>query len=118
VQWTRARAHNFPSGSVDACSRKTLGGHGENTFPLNTIHPRQGLGDGYGKISEIDCDAAFYGDCHRHRHRDVGDGRGDPRKMTPSSAASGRLPRHTSKGTVGTGEALADVARNLKPWER
>ena len=80
---TRARTH-FPSGSVEACSRKTLGGHGENTFPLNTIHQRQRLGDGYGKISEIECDAAFYGDCHRHRHRDVGDGRGDPRKITPS----------------------------------
>jgi hypothetical protein len=44
--------------------------------------PTPEIRGGYGKISEIECDAAFYGDCHRHRHRDVGDGRGDPRKIT------------------------------------
>jgi len=38
----------------------------------------------YGKISKIDCDAAFYDDCHCRRRRDVGDSRGGPRpRLTP-----------------------------------
>jgi hypothetical protein len=43
----------------------------------------------YGKNSKIDCDTAFYDDCHCRRRRDVGDSRGGP-QLWPVTAR-GRL---------------------------
>jgi hypothetical protein len=48
----------------------------------------------YGKISKIDCDAAFYDDCYCRRRRDVGDSRGGPhpRSITPKGCSATGMP--------------------------
>jgi len=45
-----------------------------------------------GKISKIDCDAAFYDDCHRRRRRDVGDSRGGPHLRPVMPRAPSYIP--------------------------
>jgi hypothetical protein len=46
----------------------------------------------YGKISKIDCGAAFYDDCHCRRRRDMGDSRGGPHLRAVTPRALGYSP--------------------------
>jgi len=64
----------------------------------------------YGEISKIDCDAAFYDDCHCRRRRDVGDSRGGPhpRFVTPKGLGW-RFEPSNVKLPIGVGNVRASL---------
>jgi hypothetical protein len=80
----------------------------------------------YGKISKIDCDAAFYDDCHCRRRRDVGDSRGGPHpRLTPKglgwrslesprpSNVTGSIGGSDSRGRMLVSAGLAGCWQNV-----
>jgi hypothetical protein len=82
-----------------------------------------------GKISEIDCDAAFYDDRHRRRRRNVGDSRGSPRPRPVTARARTATPHQVtnrnarqshggpklSRGPISPIEALAVSLHFARP---